>query len=57
MLTFYDVPFLRNTSLPCDTSRVASLHSRMTEKLVMRRSLFRLRMLVVASSEVCHDVA
>ena len=57
MLTFYDVPFLRNISLTRDVSRVTSLRSRIAEKLVMRQSLFQLRMLFVASVEVCHDVA
>ena len=57
MLTFYDVPFLRNISLMRDVSRVTNLRSRMTEKSVMRQSLFQLTMLTVASVEVCHDVA
>ncbi len=57
MLTFYDVPLLRNISLTRDVSRVTNLPSRMTEKLVMRPSLFQLRMFLGASVEVCHDVA
>ena len=57
MLAFYDVPFLRNTSIACDTSRVTSLLSRMTEELVVRTSRLLLKMLAKASSEVCHDVA
>ncbi len=57
MLTFYDVPFLRNISLTRDGSRVTNLRSRMTEKLVVRTSRLLLKMLARASSEVCHDVA
>ena len=57
MLTFYDVPFLRNSSLTHDLSRVTSLRSRMTEKSVMRNVFFQLTMLIEASVEVCHDVA
>ena len=57
MLTFYDVPFLRNISLTRDVSHVTNLRSRMTEKLAVRTSRLLLKMLVVASSEVCHDVA
>ena len=57
MLTFYDVPFLRNISLTRDLSRVTNLRSRMTEKLVVRTSRLLLKMLARASSEVCHDVA
>ena len=53
MLTFYDVPFLRNSSLLRDVSRVAILRSRMTAKSVMRNVLFHLTMFL----EVCHDVA
>ena len=57
MLTFYDVPFLRNISLTRDVSRVTNLRSRMTEKLVVRTSRLLLKMFARASSEVCHDVA
>ena len=57
MLTFYDVPFRRNFWLPHDVSCVKDLRSRMTEKSVMRQSLFQLRMFIGASVEVCHDVA
>ena len=57
MMTLYDVPFLRTSSLTHDVSRVTNLHSRITAKSVMRPSLFQLTMLVGASVEVCHDVA
>lgn len=57
MLTFNDVPFIRNFSCTCDKSHVANLRSRVTDKSVMRPLLFFHRMPFMASEEVCHDVA